>query len=158
MLNKSISLPLSRRLSPLFSCIRRHHHHHPCRPTISQDAQPAWTRRAQPVADPDRRASLRKFCHALNPQSAFTQCHSHRAAVCIVNLSPRKTPARRARPADRHRRLRQCASDAGVSLMQRETNRARSAATQPSGGDHERAGLPSCHDENLVLTMRRLRA
>lgn len=96
MLNKSISLvslPLSRRLSLPFWCIRRHHHHHhPCRPTISQDAQSAWTRRAQPVADPDRRASLRKFSHALNPQSASTQCHSHRAAVCIVKLSPKKNP------------------------------------------------------------------
>lgn len=137
MLSKSISLvslPLSRQLSPPFGgggCIR-HHHHYPCRPTINQDAQPAWTRRAQPVADPDRRASLRKFSHALNPKSASTQYHSHRAAVCIGSPSPRKTPIRRARPANCRRR--QCASDASVSLMQRGTNRARSVATQPSGG------------------------
>lgn len=60
MLSKSISplsLPLSLRFSPpsaYATTIAT-----PYRPTISQDAYPAWTRRAQPVADPDRRTSLR---------------------------------------------------------------------------------------------------
>lgn len=160
MLSKSISLvslPLSRQLSPPFGCIRRHHYY-PCCSTINQDAWPAWTRRAQPVADPDRRASLRKFSHALNPQSASAQCHSYRAAACIVSLLPRKTPARFARPADCRRRPRQWALDAGISLMQRGTNRARNAATQPFGGDHERCRLTelSRRGETSVLTMRRL--
>lgn len=95
MLSKSISLvslPLARRLSPPFGCIR-HHHRYPCRSTISQDAQPAWTRRAQPVADSDRRASLRKFSHALLKAPLFSAILTVRPFASTASRRGKPRPA-----------------------------------------------------------------
>lgn len=119
MLSKSISplsLPLSLRFSPPSAYAATIVT--PYRPTISQDACPAWTRRAQPVADPDRRASPRpeiqprSILKAFPLLSAIPTAWPFASSACCRE-KPRLADVRDVRII--RRRRRRCASDAGAS-------------------------------------------